>query len=502
MVSEGTVLLEASNVSLSFPGVKALDHVDFTLRRGEVHALMGQNGAGKSTLIKVLSGVCRRDEGSLRFKGREVSFGTPLDAQRAGIATVHQEVNLIPTLSVAENLFLGAFPRRGLHRIDWARMFRESEELLARLNLRIDVSERLESYSIAVWQLVAIARALRMSSDVLILDEPTSSLDAEETALLFDVMRDLKQKGLGILFVTHFLEQMYEVADRVTVLRNGCRVGEYEVADLPRIDLVTAMVGRQVEEGTGARRTEKGRGGSTPFLDVRGAGRSGAIEPLDLSIGRGEVVGLAGLLGSGRSEAARMIFGADPADRGEFLVEGRRERIASPSEAIALGFGFCPEDRKADGLVGKLSVRENIILVLQTSRGWARLLRRAEQERIADRFIRALQIKTPGAEQAVEKLSGGNQQKVVIARWLASNLRFLILDEPTRGIDVAAKFEIQKLILSLADDGLAVLFISSELDETVRCCGRVAVLRDRRKVEELSGADVNRERILQAIANA
>ena len=484
MVSEGTVLLEASNVSLSFPGVKALDHVDFTLRRGEVHALMGQNGAGKSTLIKVLSGVCRRDEGSLRFKGREVAFGTPLDAQRAGIATVHQEVNLIPTLSVAENLFLGAFPRRGLRRIDWARMFRESEELLARLNLRIDVSERLESYSIAVWQLVAIARALRMSSDVLILDEPTSSLDAEETALLFDVMRDLKQKGLGILFVTHFLEQMYEVAD------------------LTRIDLVTAMVGRQVEEGTGARRTEKGRGGATPFLDVRGAGRSGAIEPLDLSIGRGEVVGLAGLLGSGRSEAARMIFGADPADRGELLVEGRRERIASPADAIALGFGFCPEDRKADGLVGKLSVRENIILVLQTSRGWVRLLRRAEQERIADRFIRALQIKTPGAEQAVEKLSGGNQQKVVIARWLASNLRFLILDEPTRGIDVAAKFEIQKLILSLADDGLAVLFISSELDETVRCCGRVAVLRDRRKVEELSGADVNRERILQAIANA
>ncbi len=452
---------------------------------------MGQNGAGKSTLIKVLSGVSRRDEGSLRFKGREVAFGTPLDAQRAGIATVHQEVNLIPTLSVAENLFLGAFPRRGLHRIDWARMFRESEELLARLNLRIDVSERLESYSIAVWQLVAIARALRMSSDVLILDEPTSSLDAEETALLFDVMRDLKQKGLGILFVTHFLEQMYEVADRVTVLRNGCRVGEYEVADLPRIDLVTSMVGRQVEEGTGARRTGKGPDG-----------RSGAIEPLDLSIGRGEVVGLAGLLGSGRSEAARMIFGADPADRGEFLVEGRRERIASPADAIALGFGFCPEDRKADGIVGKLSVRENIILVLQTSRGWTRLLRRAEQERIADRFIQALQIKTPGAEQAVEKLSGGNQQKVVIARWLASNLRLLILDEPTRGIDVAAKFEIQKLILSLADDGLAVLFISSELDETVRCCERVAVLRDRRKVEELSGADVNRERILQAIANA
>ena len=498
-------LLEALGIGISFPGVRALSGVDFRLRGGEIHALMGQNGAGKSTLLKILSGVYRQDEGRVFLKGRETRFTSPTEAQRVGISTVHQELNLIPTLSVAENLFFGIQPHTALRRIDWKKIHRDAEKVLARLNLKIDVSEQLNSYSVAIQQLVAIARALLFSADVLILDEPTSSLDKEEVANLFEVMKGLKADGLGIVFVTHFLDQMYEISDRATVLRNGELVGEFEVAKLPRIGLITAMVGeeisaRRAEEKFERRRPASDSTESAPLLEVSQATRFGAVAPFDLSLSSGEVLGFAGLLGSGRSEAARLIFGIDGLDRGEVRMDGVPLKLSSPHDAIAAGMGFCPEDRKTEGIIGALSVRENIVLALQANRGIFHRLSRAEQERIAERFIASLSIKTPGTEQAVRNLSGGNQQKVIIARWLASNLRLLILDEPTRGIDVAAKTEIQKLILSLADDGLAVLFISSELDEVARCCERVAVLRDRRKIGELSGGDVHVENIMQAIA--
>jgi simple sugar transport system ATP-binding protein len=497
-------LLEASGIGISFPGVRALDGVNFRLRRGEIHALMGQNGAGKSTLLKILSGVYRPDEGRVSLSGRAVRFASPTEAQRAGISTVHQELNLIPTLSVAENLFLGIQPSAAGF-LNWKKMNRDAEGVLSRLNLKIDVTEQLSSFSVAVQQIVAIARSRLFSADVLILDEPTSSLDKEEAANLFEVMRNLKSDGLGIIFVTHFLEQMYEISDRATILRNGELVGEFNVKHLSRIDLITAMVGeegsaRRTEEKfeRGRREEEAGDGGT--FLEASGVARFGAVEPFNLSLRRGEVLGLAGLLGSGRSEMARLIFGIDGLDQGKIKVDGTALRPSSPRDSIAAGMGFCPEDRKTDGVIGSLSVRENIILALQANRGIFRMLGRQEQEDITDKFIEALSIKTPGGEQAVRNLSGGNQQKVIIARWLASNLKLLILDEPTRGIDIAAKAEIQKLILSLADQGLAVLFISSELDEVARCCERVAVMRDRRKVGELTGDDVGVESIMRSIA--
>jgi simple sugar transport system ATP-binding protein len=498
-------LLETSRIGISFPGVKALSGIDFRLKAGEVHALMGQNGAGKSTLLKILSGVYRQDEGRIFLKGREVNFSSPTEAQHSGISTVHQEINLIPTLSVAENLFLGIQPRTSSGRLDWKKIHRDSENILSRLDLRIDVSEQLNSYSTAIRQFVAIARSLLFSADVLILDEPTSSLDKDEAAKLFAVIRGLKRDGLGIIFVTHFLDQMYEISDRATVLRNGEMIGCFEAAGLSRMDLITAMVGdaqaARAENEPSKRRARTSQApGDERILEASGLSRSGAIEPIDLSIGKGEVIGLAGLLGSGRSETARILFGIDAPDKGDVRICGSRLKPCSPIDAIMAGMGFCPEDRKTEGIIGNLSVRENIILALQASRGLRRMLGREEQAAIAGKFIEALSIKTSSAEEAVKNLSGGNQQKVIIARWLASNLRVLILDEPTRGIDVASKSEMQNLILSLADQGLGVLFISSELDEVARCCGRAAVLRDRRKIGELSGDELSPDGIMRMIA--
>ena len=502
-------LLEMRQVCKSFPGVRALDGVNFFVRRGEVHALMGENGAGKSTLIKVLTGVYRRDFGSVVLDGRAINPATPGEAQWLGISTVYQEVNLVPTLSVAENLFLGRLPKLAGLAVRWGAVRKRSEAALARLDLRVDVTRPLGSYSIAIQQMVAIARALDISAKLLILDEPTSSLDADEVSRLFGVMRRLREQGLGIVFVTHFLEQVYEVTDRITVLRNGRLVGEYETKALPRRELIGRMMGRELAgfetEGHGGTAGMAPRDGAPPLarrvvLRAHGLGRRGVIKPFDLEICEGEVVGLAGLLGSGRTEIAKLLFGVEPADQGVAHIDGRPMRLLSPRHAIARGFAFLPEDRKTEGIIPELSVRENIILALQASKGWVAALSRRKQEELAEHYIKALGIATPHAEQSIRNLSGGNQQKALIARWLASNPRLLILDEPTRGIDVGAKAEIQKLILELCRNGMAVLFISSELEETVRCSDRVAVLRDREKVAELSGEHVSENRILQTIA--
>lgn len=483
-------VLELSAIAIHFAGVQALGGVDLRLFPGEVHALMGQNGAGKSTLIKILTGVYRADQGQMRLDGQPIEPASPAHAQALGISTVYQEVNLCPNLSVAENIFAGRYPRRGasaLWAVDWACMHRDAAALLDRLNLSIDVTRTLSSFSVAVQQMVAIARGLSISARVLILDEPTSSLDDDEVERLFTVLRQLRQQGMAILFVTHFLDQVYALCDRITVLRNGQLVGEYLAADLGHSALIAAMVGREMVAALAPQVGAQGQaGGQRPeVLQVRGLARRGHVKPLDLHLHQGEVVGLGGLLGSGRTELARVLFGLDRSDAGEMRVQGQAVRLDSPAQAIRMGLGLCPEDRKAEGIIAELSVRENIALALQARQGLWPALSRAQQVQLAQHYVRALGIKTADIETPIGQLSGGNQQKAVLARWLATQPCLLILDEPTRGIDIAAKQEIMNEILTLARDGMAVLFISSEMDEVVRVSDRIVVLRDRAKVGEL-----------------
>ncbi|UKJ77763.1 galactofuranose ABC transporter, ATP-binding protein YtfR [Azospirillum brasilense] len=496
-------LLAIRGLSKAFLGVQALDGVDFTVRHGEIHALLGENGAGKSTLIKTLTGVYQRDAGTVTLEGRAIAPRGVEEAQRLHIGTVYQEVNLLPNLSVAENLFLGRQPMRfGL--VDRGAMRRRARAVLIPYGLSLDVTAPLGRFSVATQQIVAIARAVDMSAKVLILDEPTASLDAQEVAVLFKVMRTLRSRGIGIVFVTHFLDQVYALCDRITVLRNGRLVGERRTAELPRLDLVAMMLGRELEAAAHriAPPADDGEEDARPpLVRFRGYGKARSVEPFDLAIRPGEVVGLAGLLGSGRTETARLVFGMDRADRGEVAVDGQAVRLRGPRDAIRLGFGFCPEDRKKEGIVGALSVRENIILALQARQGWLRPIPRRRQEEIADRFIRLLDIRTPHAEQPIQLLSGGNQQKALLARWLATEPRLLILDEPTRGIDVGAHAEIIRLIEQLCADGMALLVVSSELEEIVAYSRRVVVLRDRRHVAELRGGEVAVDRIVAAIAS-
>ncbi len=500
MDSAAPVLLQLRQISKSFPGVKALSEVDFTLRRGEIHALMGENGAGKSTLIKVLTGVYRRDSGVALLEGNSIDARSPEEAQRLGISTVYQEVNLVPYLSVAENICLGRQPGKATF-ISWKKIRQRAEAALARLGIEVDVTETVANCSIAIQQLVAIARALDISAKLLILDEPTSSLDEKEVATLFGVMRKLKGEGLGIVFVTHFLDQVYEISDRITVLRNGTFVGEFEAAKLPQIELIGKMMGKEVFEADFKRGAhEKMKAQEKPLFEARQLGRKRALQPIDLQIFPGEILGLSGLLGSGRTETARLIFGVDHADSGEKILNGEKIKINSPKQAMEQRFGFCPEDRKIEAIIPNLSVRENIALALQANQGWLRYISRAKQIELAERFIQALNIKTPNAEQPIRLLSGGNQQKCILARWLASHPRLLILDEPTRGIDVGAKLEIEKLMAKLAGEGMAILFISSDLEEMVRNSHRIIVLRDRKKVCELRGEEISEHAIMHAIA--
>jgi simple sugar transport system ATP-binding protein len=495
-------LLEVTGLSKSFPGVKALDGVDLRVEAGEVHALMGENGAGKSTLIKALTGVYSRDRGETRLEGKPIAPSSPREAEAMGISTVYQEVNLIPHLSVAENICLGRQPM-WMGVVRWGAIAKRARAALARLDLSLDVNRQLSLYSIAVQQMVAIARALDISAKLLILDEPTSSLDRTEVEELFKKMRILRERGLGIIFITHFLEQVYEISDRITVLRNGCRVGCFSTKELPRIQLVSHMIGKAVQQVEALERKRASAAtirSDAPTLEARGLGKKGSVHPFNLDIRPGEVVGLAGLLGSGRTETARLLFGVDRPDEGTIRINDRVVKFRSPRSAIRNRIALTPEDRKAAGIIPSLTVRENIILALQASRSNWRRLSLGEQEKLADRFIQALDIKTPSREQIVQNLSGGNQQKVLLARWLATEPKLFILDEPTRGIDVGAKAEIEKLIQSLRQNGLAVLLISSELEEVVRQSQRVVVLRDRKKIDELTEGEISEEAIMHSIA--
>ncbi len=499
---EHEIVLTMRGICMEFPGVKALDHVDFTLRKGEIHALMGENGAGKSTLIKCLTGINDFQAGEIHVDGVEgpVKNHSTMDAQRVGISTVYQEVNLCPNLSVAENLFIGREPTTKLGTVDRKAMVRKAAKLAEELEIQVDVTQNLENYSLATQQMIAIARAVDMDCKVLILDEPTSSLDDSEVEKLFVLMRRLRDQGVGIVFVTHFLEQVYAVCDRITVLRNGTLVGEYPIAELPRVKLVAAMMGKEFDD-LAAIKPEGTRSFSAAPLEIeaRDLSHKGTIKPFDLDIHKGEVVGLTGLLGSGRSELARAIYGADRAQTGTLKVDGQEVKIKAPIDSMHLGMGLLPDDRKAEGIIGDLSVRENIILALQAKRGMLRPLSRAKQEEIADRYIDLLQIKTASKETPIKQLSGGNQQKAILARWLATDPDFLILDEPTRGIDIGTKTEIQKLIIQLSEEGKSIMFISSEIEEMLRTCNRMAVLRDGEKVGELDGG-LTQEQVMAAIA--
>ncbi|MGI8486495.1 MAG: sugar ABC transporter ATP-binding protein [Thermomicrobiales bacterium] len=496
-------LLQMLDVSKAFPGVVALSGAHLTVARGEVHALIGQNGAGKSTLMKILSGAYRRDSGSITFDGESVDFRSPIQAQANGVSIIYQEINLVPYRSVAENIFMGREPRR-LGFINWPKMNYDAASVLDQMGIRAKVTQPLMNLSVATQQMVAIARAVSFESKLVVMDEPTSSLDDREVATLFEVIGRLRASGVSVIFITHRLDELYEVCDRVTIMRDGKTVEERTMKEISKLDLVAKMLGKDLGEVR--------RGGQTAFTEGEGPSdhvlleathlrRGRALRDASLTINSGEIVGLAGLLGSGRTEVARAIFGADKVDAGEIRFEGRPANFHSPADAINAGIGFCSEDRKSEGIIPYLSVQENLTLAALPMLSRRGVVSKEKQRELVDRFIQLLGIRTSGPDQKIRELSGGNQQKVLLARWLCLNPKLLILDEPTRGIDVGAKAEIQSLINEFADNGLGVLMISSEIEELAEGCDRVVVLRDGGTVAELSRDEISQDAIMNWMAH-
>ena len=493
-------LLQMNNICKSFPGVKALQNVDFSLEKGEIHALMGENGAGKSTLIKVLTGVYEKDEGEIKVEGTPVTIKSPQDAQAVGISTVYQEITLCANLTVAENMYIGT---PAADKVDWKKMNADATAALESLDIPAKATQQLGTCSLAVQQMVAIARAVAMECKVLILDEPTSSLDDQEVKKLFTLMNDLKAKGVGIIFVTHFLDQVYEVCDKITVLRDGQLVGQYVIEDLPRVQLVAKMLGKEMDDMAdirGEAEEYSGEGAGEKVFEAEGLQSDAGLAPFDFYINKGEVNGFTGLLGSGRSECVRAIFGADNVIGGTVKKNGKSIKINKPKDAMKAGIAYLPEDRKDDGIVGDLSVRENIILALQVMNGFFKPFSKAQQYAFADEYIKLLDIKTASADTPIKSLSGGNQQKVILARWLLTHPDYLILDEPTRGIDIGTKTDIQKLVLKLASEGMSITFISSETEEMLRTCSRLIVMRDRHVVGQLAADELTQNNIMSTIA--
>lgn len=494
-------VLTMRGIYKSFPGVRALQNVDFTLFEGEIHALMGENGAGKSTLIKVLTGVYSKDAGEICIKGihKPVHIKSPQEAQKVGISTVYQEITLCPNLTVAENLFIG---RTDDLLVNWKERNSKAEKLLGGLGIPVKPTQQLSNCSIAVQQMVAIARAVDMECKVLILDEPTSSLDEQEVAKLFALMRELKARGVGIIFVTHFLEQVYEICDKITVLRGGELVGEYQIKDLPKVELVAKMMGKELGDLAAIHSKAQSNTDNSKeiIIEAEELSSTSGIKPFNFTAYKGEVTGFAGLLGSGRSECVRAIFGADRVVKGKLKIKGESVNNTTPIKAMKKGIGYLSEDRKRDGIIGDLSVRENIILALQVMKGFFKPFTKAQSQAFADEYIKLLGIKTASADTPISSLSGGNQQKVILARWLLTHPDYLILDEPTRGIDIGTKVEIQKLVLRLASEGMSITFISSEIEEMLRTCSRLIVMRDLYVVGELQGEDITQDKIMYTIA--
>lgn len=491
-------LLEMRNISKRFPGVQAIKQVDFRVGYGEVHALMGENGAGKSTLIKILNGIHNSDTGEILFDGVPIYPQSSLDAQKAGISTIYQELNLIPELSICENIYIGREPmkRTGIH---WKQMEKNAVRLLEQIGLSYDVKQPLSIQGAAVAQMVAIARALAIQSKLVVMDEPTSSLDTNEVKILFQVIRTLKKQGVSVIFISHRLSEIYEICDRVTILKDGECEGEYDIQELDETSLVSKMIGQAVEHGD-MRLQDNGYHYKGPALCSMEHITNRKIKDVSFQMNPGEVLGFAGLLGSGRTELIKILFGADVDYKGSVVMDGEKVRFKIPADAIQKGMALCPEERRTEGIIPNLSVRENISIVLLPKLSKMGIVSRKEQERIVKEFIKKLGIKTPDMEQAVKNLSGGNQQKVLLARWLCTDPRLVIMDEPTRGIDVGAKSEIEKIIRELARQGMSVVMISSEISEVVRNSNRVMVMRDGRKLGELSGEEISQEHIMQKIA--
>ncbi|SFM32885.1 monosaccharide ABC transporter ATP-binding protein, CUT2 family [Variovorax sp. OV329] len=486
-------------IAKAFAGHPALRGADLRVGPGEVHALIGQNGAGKSTLIKILTGAYAKDAGSIRFAGEEVSFRSPGEAQAAGIATIYQELNLVPTLSLAENVFLGREPRRfGL--IDWKRIETESRRILRDLGIEVDVTRALGSVNTATQQMAAIARAVSARARLVIMDEPTSSLDEREVEILFGVIRRLKADGIAVILVSHRLDELYAVCERITVLRDGQTVAAREMAGFGKLELVACMLGKDITTGAAAAGGKRKEGAD--LLALQHAASGSRVQDASLTIRRGETLGLAGLLGSGRTELARTLFGADALDRGDMHFKGQRVRFGEPAQALRAGIAYLSEDRRAEGIVPELSIRENITLAVLPGLARLGVIDRRRESEIARDFIRSLGIRCAGPEQRISELSGGNQQKVLLARWLAARIDLLLLDEPTRGIDIGARAEILSLIRKLCEtEGMAVLMIASELEELVDNSDRIVVLRDGRTVAELSGPAMTQAHVMQAMAH-
>ena len=495
-------LLVMRDIDKRFQGVHALAKAALEVETGEIMALVGQNGAGKSTLIKVLTGAYTRDGGSIDFAGRPIDFASPQEAQRGGISTIYQEINLVPFRSVTENIFLGREHRR-LGLLDWRRMNAEAAETLRRFDVAIDVRRPLMDYSTAIQQMVAIARAVSFKAQLVIMDEPTSSLDEREVEVLFDVMRQLRSEGVAVIFITHRLDELYQVCDRVTVMRDGRTIMARPMVEVDKLHLVAAMLGRDVEtvksHETGFTAAAGKVGGEV--LSAEGLQIGRRVRDARVEVRAGQIVGLAGLLGSGRTETARAIFGADPPDAGSIRLMGQAVAPRQPADAIAMRVGYCSEDRKADGIVPDMSVRENITLAILPRLVAMGVVDEGRQRAIVETFMKRLAIKASGPEQKIRELSGGNQQKVLLARWLCADPKLLILDEPTRGIDVGAKAEIHSLITKLAGSGVSIILISSELPEILGLASRILTLREGRITASLDGATATEESVMAALVS-
>jgi ABC-type sugar transport system ATPase subunit len=491
-------MISMLNINKRFPGVTALDGVNFRIKKGEVHALMGENGAGKSTLIKILTGIYKQDSGNVFFDGREFKPNSALEVQRSGISTIYQEISLIPQLSVAENIFIGReIKARGV--IDWKTTKDKSRDLLKGLGVEIDVTRTLGSYGTAIQQMAAIARAISIKAKLIVMDEPTSSLDEDEVKVLFGVIRKLKNEGISILFISHRLNEVFEISDKITILRDGKLIGEYETAALTHEELISKMVGR---DAAAILAGAKGRTNKAfkEFVRAEGIKCGFKLKGLHITIGRGEVVGLAGLLGSGRTEFARVLFGVDKYDTGSITIDGKPVKFRIPKDGIKRGFAFCSEDRKTEGIIPHLSVKDNILIANLDKTSRFGVIAKSRQNAVVDEYIQTLKIKTPSREQSVMNLSGGNQQKAILARWLCLKPRLVIMDEPTRGIDIGAKREIEALIRRMAGEGISVLFISSEFEELIRNCDRVEVIREGANMKTLTGPDITETNIIRSIA--
>ncbi|MHC1771979.1 MAG: sugar ABC transporter ATP-binding protein [Flexilinea sp.] len=495
-------LLEMEKIDKSFAGVHALKGVDFSLKKGEVHALMGENGAGKSTLIKILTGVYKKDSGTIWFDNKEFNPKNALEAQQNGISPIYQELSLIPDLSVSENIFLGRMPRNKFNAINWPQVHEQAAGVLNDLHIDIDVTLPISRFGTAIQQITAIVRAITLQCKLIVMDEPTSSLDKKEVEMLYSIINGLKAKGIAVIFITHRIDEIFRICSRATVLKDGELVGTYDTDKITKLELIKKMVGKNFNEKERYFNNYRFADEKKYFVEFNNLKRDPKVQDISVSIKKGEIVGFAGLLGSGRTESAKIMFGYDKAENGTIKINGDYIEVKSPKSAVRHRFAMCPENRREEGIIPNMSVKENITLAALPMYGKFGFVSDKKKKEVSNYYINALSIKTANENQKIRNLSGGNQQKVLLARWLATDPQLIILDEPTRGIDVGAKAEIENLIMKISNEGISVIFISSELAELVRNCDRIIVFREGRVVGELTENDISEEKIMDCIAKS